>query len=959
VKSCRLVLSAVVAFSTSAFLACGSNGSSGSKSSGGTVSLSATGSLNGAIALNQGQSLSIVASVSGNGGVKWSLTGVGSLTDQTSTSATYVTPASVLVAATATVTATSTSDPTKSSSLQITVDPPITVTLSPDEPQSICVDQTIAITATVANDPKSAGVQWSVTGVNGSKNGSLTNETATSAVYNTANGFSTNDKYPTSFSATVIGTSVTDPTKSAQLAVTIAPLMSYDSPLPVGTFTQPYSFALPTTGPCGKPPYTWTTAGLPPGLTLNGNVISGIPTYPGSPFDEFFLTVTDSQTPVPNTATSNQQTIVINLPTVLTVLSNSLPQGEIGIAYSQSLLATAGTQPYTWSLGGGSLPPGIGIGATGVVSGTPTTAGTYNFTAKVTDSATPVTHTATANLSIVTQPKLAFTTSSLPSGSVGTAYAQQLQASGGVPPYTFFLTGGTLPPNVSMNSVDSSGIIAGVPSATGSSNFAITAQDTVSANASGNLSIQITGANCPNNANLSGNYAFLFSGPGLSDGTPFYDYVGSFTADGAGIISQGYVDSADTLSSGTPGTLTGSYCIGADNIGTVTLTGLGGFLVPATNDFQIVLHADGNGDATIYENAIDTSGVIPLSISGPVLKQDVSAFNTTKINGNYAFELLDSASTFAAQAGAFSADGQGNINGALDMNFLVFPNTTVLNDTTFSASDLVVSNVGRGTASFSVTGLGTEQVVFYVVNASQLLALETGKSINSILMAGQIVQQAPGTFADSSLSGVSVSGVQEFDNSQLPLIQAGLITWDGAGDFSWNADQNDAGTMSSPSFTGTYTVVSNGRVALTINGQPNSLVLYLTGPNKGFLYAPNNVITGEIMNQSGTAFTTASVSGNYAGGNWQALGSASLEVELLTADGAGNVTGTVDADAPLSHPYGPTSAQIAGTYTVSSNGRGTITQSGATTGIFYVVSPTQILMIPNATSTPTVVKLSH
>jgi hypothetical protein len=227
------------------------------------------------------------------------------------------------------------------------------------------------------------------------------------------------------------------------------------------------------------------------------------------------------------------------------------------------------------------------------------------------------------------------------------------------------------------------------------------------------------------------------------------------------------------------------------------------------------------------------------------------------------------------------------------------------------------------------------------------------------LMAGQIVKQASGPFTDSSLDGVSIAGVQEFDGSGLPLIQAGLTTWDGAGNLTWNADLNDAGMMSSPAYTGTYSVGSNGRVALTVNGQSTPSILYLTGQNEGFLYASNNVITGEIMNQSGTSFTNASVSGNYAGGNWQALGTASLEVEQLTADGAGNVTGTVDADTPLTQPFGPTSTSISGTYTVSSNGRGTISQNSVTTGIFYVVSPTQILVIPNTVSNPTVVTLSH
>jgi hypothetical protein len=962
-------LLAISSLILSATTGCGSSGSTKPVSSQVSVSLSAGGSTTNAVSINQGQTLAIVAAItndSGNEGVRWSFTGSGSLSNQTTTSVTYTAPSSGS-AATATVTATSITDPSKSSSLKITVNGAISVTLTPSAPQSICVDQTVSIAATVANDPKNAGVQWSLSGNNGSNNGSLSNETGTSAVYNTANGIVGFDRDLAPFSADVTATSISDPTKSASLSIAITPLESYDGTLPAATFAVPYSFTLPTTGQCGKPPYAWSTRGeLPPGLSLNGNVISGVPTYPGSPYSSFYLNVADSEAPIPNTGQSIEQSIAVNLPSGLAILTISLPQSDINVSYGQTLAATGGTQPYSWSMSAGSLPPGLSLAsATGIISGSPSAIGTYNFTVKITDTATPLPNTATRNLSIVVQPALSLVTTTLPAGSVGAAYAQKLEATGGVPPYFYSLESGVLPANLSMNQLLATGVIAGVPTATGTSNFTVVTRDSGSATASGSLSIQIDAANCTNNANLNGSYAFLLSGPGYNDSSSIaYDYVGSFIADGAGNIAQGYVDSSGTFSTGTPGSLTGTYCIGPDNLGTIALNGLG-WNLPDANNFEIALQAGGNGNATIYENAPYPDGLVPLAVSGVVRKQDTGAFNTTKISGNYAFELLNSTEYPAAEAGEFSADGTGNLSGMLDMNFLVFPTTTSITGGAFSSNDLVVSSVGRGTATFNVTDLGSVQLIFYVVNASQLLVMESGSSMNGSVLSGQIVQQAAIPYTNGSLSGVSVFGIEQFDNASvplteridIPLVQIGLITWDGAGNFAWSADQNDAGAMSTTTYSGTYSVDSSGRVTLQLGDQPT--VLYLLGPNQGFLYAANNLITGQIMNQSGNPFSNSSLSGTYAGGSWQTLGNANSQVEVLVSDGDANITGTVDSDAPTSVPYGPTTTPATGNYSISSNGRGTITQDGVTTEIFYVISPTQFLMIPNANPSPTVTELFH
>jgi hypothetical protein len=87
-------------------------------------------------------------------------------------------------------------------------------------------------------------------------------------------------------------------------------------------------------------------------------------------------------------------------PLPLTITTASLPNGTQNVAYSATLTASGGTTPYTWLIASG-LPPGLTLNSsTGAITGTPTTVGTYSFSAQVTDAGNPV-QNATKALSIV------------------------------------------------------------------------------------------------------------------------------------------------------------------------------------------------------------------------------------------------------------------------------------------------------------------------------------------------------------------------------------------------------------------------------------------------------------------------------------------------------------------------------------------------------------------------------
>jgi hypothetical protein len=149
---------------------------------------------------------------------------------------------------------------------------------------------------------------------------------------------------------------------------------------------------------------------------------------------------------------------------------------KVGAAFTQTLTASGGTAPYAFALASGSaLPAGLTLSPTGVISGTPTVAGAFSFTVQATDNSsisgqqTYSGSVASANL------VLAPAASTLPPGTLNTAYAgQTFTASAGTAPYTYAATG-TLPPGLTLNAT--TGVLGGTPTTAGSFTFSVTATD--------------------------------------------------------------------------------------------------------------------------------------------------------------------------------------------------------------------------------------------------------------------------------------------------------------------------------------------------------------------------------------------------------------------------------------------------------------------------------------------------
>lgn len=227
-----------------------------------------------------------------------------------------------------------------------------------------------------------------------------------------------------------------------------------------------YQAQLSATG--GLAPVTFVLSGgtLPPGLTLSSSgSLSGTPGSPGPA--SFQVTATDAN------GVSSHRTFAVIVRSPPAVDTTELPVAYVNALYLQTLQASAGRTPYTWSLSAGALPAGLSLdGQTGAISGTPTgEVGTATFTVRLTD-ANGV--SATRALSIQTLTGLGISTASLPEAYVGRSYTVTLQATGGLAPYAWSLASGNLPSGLTLGA---DGELSGTPEAAGQHTLSLRATD--------------------------------------------------------------------------------------------------------------------------------------------------------------------------------------------------------------------------------------------------------------------------------------------------------------------------------------------------------------------------------------------------------------------------------------------------------------------------------------------------
>ena len=703
----------------------------------------------------------------------------------------------------------------------------VSITLTPNTTQTIDQGQTVAITAAVANDSTNQGVSWTLSGV-----GSLSGATTTAVTYVAPNLLSTNT------SVTVTATSVAKNTVTATLTIDLTAILTITTTsLPIATLGQPYVGVISADG--GTSPFNWEllSGNLPPGLSLsqstgNSVTISGTPTALGT--SSFSIGVTDSQDGSANKTFS----ITVNPKPPLAIQTKSLPDGIQGTAYSFTLQAVNGTTPYAWIVAQGStLPPGLSLApGTGVISGTPTTIGTFNFTVQVTDSSQPNPQTATAALSMTINASTV--NNALLNGNYAfivngfDANGRFVAAGSFVADGLGHILSGVMDTNDPINVQTSMGLGGtylietgglGTISFTGAGRtFAISVNPSVTPPSSKGKMIEFDGVAQASGvflkqtptaftlSSITGNYAFGMLG--IDGQGARYGFAGQFVANGAGSFSAGSLDSDSAIAGPVSNTgVTGTYTApdATTGRGTASITVAG----PTTTNYSYYVV---DGTQLLIMDIDQVSNQARPIVGGNMLQQSGS-FGQNSFNGTGVFETT--ASPALGQVGLLTGDGSANITLNSDLN-------TAGHVTSETGQGTYTVDVGNGRTTLSGVIFPTSNPVLYLTKANQGFIIGTDPAVTFGFMTAQV---GPGSFSAASLSGVyfggSVAPIAGAANNQVDIATADGVS---AIDFITDASST-AGLRQDQTSSSSFTVASSGRGVLNNGGITSILYMVSTG----------------------------------------------------------------------------------------------------------------------------------
>jgi hypothetical protein len=351
------------------------------------------------------------------------------------------------------ITVTDSSSQTATTAYSITVNPAVAVNPMSDVYRTVGQTATINPSATGGTSP----ITWSISPSFSSPTFNSSTGTFSAIVNNAVN---------TTLTFTATDANGSSSSQSVTVRASAALSFSANNP-PNGIIGASYSHTLVANG--GRAPFTFTaTTPLPTGLSLSSSgSITGTPVTQGT--TNFNVSLMDA-----NGATASGSASITVIPG-LTISSSGLSPITVSGPQSGSFQASGGLGgPFTYSISAGSLPPGLSLSPGGVVSGTATTAGTYNFTVSATGLSSV---SGSQAFSWTVNPAVMIQIPGLTTSSVGVALSRTITTSGGTGSLTLSVSAGTLPGGISL----SSNSLAGTFSTAGNFSFTIRATDSTGA----------------------------------------------------------------------------------------------------------------------------------------------------------------------------------------------------------------------------------------------------------------------------------------------------------------------------------------------------------------------------------------------------------------------------------------------------------------------------------------------
>lgn len=355
------------------------------------------------------------------------------------------------------------------------------------------------------------------------------------------------------------------------------------------------------------------------------------------------------------------------------------------------------------------------------------------------------------------------------------------------------------------------------------------------------------------NAGVNGTYVFRTSG--MDAASSPMGQVGVFSADGAGHITGGNVDTNDfgTISSPAVTLNPSTYTVGDTTHGRGTLQ-LNTASAGASFAFYVV---NANKIKLIESDAGATT-----ALGGVAELQATQTFTAANLNGGYVF-LLDQPVLMAAmssldrgefnQVGRWAFDGISNVDGIQDEDSNAGnPLTGIVGSYAVGA----LSINGRGTMT-NVTSVGNRSYVFYMVSNSKLYAMETflGATIGAMNAPVGVAEAQSGSFSMSTLNGsYAVDASEVAEEYSETLLQLGF---DGTGNISGIADVSNNKVVSCMAVIPTYSSISpnpdpavgRGAIHLPPELGSNDFVFYLRDSQKALIMGINPDTDGSITQQ--------------------------------------------------------------------------------------------------------------